>query len=231
MGVDVMYTRQKKLHIQPPAKVSIIGCGGIGAWVGIDLALAGAEEFRLFDDDTLEVHNLNRLPFSENDVGKSKTEVLKKFIKKMRPDTRIYMHGRVSTITKSLLRGTVVDCTDKLEAQQLIEKACEQLNLAHFRVGYDGQHMTIIDSQHSKAPKISKVWDDGSGQSGYEFVPSWVVPPQVAAAFVTSIICHTNMIYGAHVPINTDVNKLMNIGVLEERLQYEQEKRKEAEEE
>ena len=73
---NIMYTRQEKLDITPPNGVTVIGCGGVGAWVAIDLAMSGVRKLTLFDHDKLEIHNLNRLPFSALNVGKPKTEVL-----------------------------------------------------------------------------------------------------------------------------------------------------------
>ncbi len=218
--VDVMYDRQKKLNVNPPNEVSIIGCGGGGAWAGIDLALAGMNKITLFDDDKIEIHNLNRVPFSPDDVGKQKTEVLKKFIKKIRPDTTVYIRGRLSPVTKSLLRGVVIDCTDVLATQQMVFTACQELNLPYYRIGNDGHHITVIDGQHKNAPKLSKVWEDGSGQVGYTIVPSWVVPPVIVAALVTEMVCTGAP--GSCMPISTDVRTgLMNINKHMEKTSHE----------
>ncbi len=207
--VDIMYDRQKTLHLHPPNEVSIIGCGGVGAWAGIDLALAGVGKITLFDDDKLEVHNLNRVPFRPDDVGKPKTEVLKKFIKKIRPHTTVYVRGRVSAISQSLLQGSVIDCTDILATQQMIFAACQERSLPYYRIGYDGRHINVIDGQHKDAPKLSKVWEDGSGQTGYATVPSYVVPPMVAAALMTEMICSGNP--GHNRPVNVLMGEMLDI--------------------
>jgi molybdopterin/thiamine biosynthesis adenylyltransferase len=204
-----MYDRQKSLEVVPPKEISIIGCGGIGTWVAIDIAMAGSKVINLFDDDNLEMHNLNRIPFSPNDVGKPKTDVLQEFIARMRPDIQVMQYGRVSELTQNLVKGYVVDCTDKVATQGFIQKLCKHNKLPYFRVGYDGHHLTVIDGRHEDAPKAADVWDDGSGQEGYTVVSSWVVPPQIGAALVTYIICMGS----AMPPINTDVFDLANINV------------------
>lgn len=208
-----MYVRQKDLGISVPPEISVIGCGGVGAWVAIDLAMIGVERINLFDDDNLELHNINRIPFGPGDVGKPKREVLKKFIKKIRPSTRIYMHNKLTEITKQLLDGHIIDCTDKLASQQLIYKECKRQNLPYYRVGYDGHHLSVFDGSHSDAPKIDKVWDDESGRDGYTIINSWVVPPQIAAAIVTNMICHRR---GSR-PIDVNIDTLMNINAYMER--------------
>jgi len=202
----IIYTRQQNLGIAPPTEVSIVGCGGVGAWVAIDLAMAGTYCFNLFDNDYVEAHNLNRVPFGLSDVGKSKTLVLKRFIKKIRSNTRVYRFGNLTEITLKLLMGSVVvDCTDKLSAQTMIYKECVSKGLRYYRVGYDGNHLGVIDASHPDAPKLDKVWGDGSGRSGYTIVDSWIVPPQIAAAFVTEIICKRI----SRPPINTHVDDLI----------------------
>ena len=207
----VIYERQKSLGIYPPNAVSIVGCGGVGAWVAADLAMAGVERFTLFDDDTLKMHNINRVPFGPKDVGKPKTLVLKNFIKRIRANTRIYSVGKFSDITKRLLDSVVVDCTDKLRVQRALYKECKARGWCYYRVGYDGHHITIIDGQHTNAPKVEKVWEDGSGQEGYTIVASWVVPPQIAAALVTDAICRECLNHGrinGRPPLTTDIEKL-----------------------
>ena len=206
----MMYNRQQTLHIYPPDEVSIIGCGGVGAWVAIDLALAGVNKLNLFDDDDLEVHNLNRLPFSADDIGKPKTEVVKCFISNIRPDAIVVMYGRASGITKNLLSGAIVDCTDSLEAQTLIYEECKRRKLLYYRVGYDGHHITVIDGQSSDAPKIDKVWDDGTRRAGYTIIPSWAVPAQIAACYLTHILCHRAPSSGACHPITGHIDSIID---------------------
>ncbi|AWM95262.1 hypothetical protein DJ564_26460 [Pseudomonas sp. 31-12] len=60
------------------ARVLVIGCGGIGSLVAMQLAGAGIEELILVDPDTIEASNLNRqFLWERNDIGRSKVEVLK----------------------------------------------------------------------------------------------------------------------------------------------------------
>lgn len=60
------------------ARALIIGCGGIGSLVTMQLAGAGIEDLILVDPDTIEASNLNRqFLWERNDVGRPKVEVLK----------------------------------------------------------------------------------------------------------------------------------------------------------
>lgn len=188
---NVMYIRQKKLGLAVPKAATIIGCGGVGTWVGIDLALSGVEKLCLFDDDTLEYHNLNRLPYKPDDVGKPKVDILKDFILDRRPDMAVRCFGKFSDITKEMIEGVVIDCTDKLSVQKLVYDGCTEKKLRYYRVGYDGNHITIFDAAHPESPKPKKVWDDGSGRDGYTIISSWAAPPQLIASLVTYMICYS----------------------------------------
>jgi molybdopterin-synthase adenylyltransferase len=42
------------------SRVCVLGCGGLGTWAIAALAAAGVRRFRLVDDDTVELSNLNR---------------------------------------------------------------------------------------------------------------------------------------------------------------------------
>lgn len=60
------------------ARILVIGCGGIGSLVTMQLAGAGIEDLILVDPDTIEASNLNRQFFWEmSDIGRSKVEALK----------------------------------------------------------------------------------------------------------------------------------------------------------
>lgn len=62
--------------------IAIIGCGGIGNVVSVNLATAGIRKMTLIDNDHIEISNLTRqILFTENDVGKQKTKILKQQLK------------------------------------------------------------------------------------------------------------------------------------------------------
>lgn len=201
---ELVYDRQHTLNIHPPEAASIVGCGGVGAWVAIDLAMTGVPELHLFDSDVMEIHNLNRLPFTMGDIGKAKVQILKDFLLKIRPTAKVVMNGNVTEITKELIRGVVVDCTDRVATQAFLQEYCTNKKLAYYRVGYDGQHFNVTDGQHKLAPKSKNVWDDGSGRDGYTIVPSWLVPPQIAAGLLTHAIVHNR----TYAPVSMDIEEI-----------------------
>ena len=57
------------------ARVTVIGCGGLGTWALAALASAGVRHVRIVDDDVVELSNLNRqIVYGVSDVGKAKVE-------------------------------------------------------------------------------------------------------------------------------------------------------------
>jgi bacteriocin biosynthesis cyclodehydratase domain-containing protein len=57
------------------ARVTVIGCGGLGTWALAALAGAGVRRLRIVDHDTVELSNLNRqVLFSPADLGTPKVQ-------------------------------------------------------------------------------------------------------------------------------------------------------------
>lgn len=54
------------------ARIMMIGCGGLGSECGHGLIRKGIGELHLFDHDVVELSNLARQKFSEEDLGKNK---------------------------------------------------------------------------------------------------------------------------------------------------------------
>ncbi len=83
--LDSLYERQTPLQLEIPGSVAVIGVGGVGYWVAKDLALSGVPKLYLFDPDTVEIHNLNRLDMTPDAVGKAKVQVMEAIIRSIRP--------------------------------------------------------------------------------------------------------------------------------------------------
>lgn len=71
-------------------KVLILGCGGIGTHMAWHMTTLGVKKITLVDFDTVEESNLNRqLLFDCNDVGLTKTDVLKSKLAAINPNIQI----------------------------------------------------------------------------------------------------------------------------------------------
>ena len=185
MSSDELYKRQKYLDLKVPEKVVIMGAGGIGSWVALDLALIGVEHLVIIDPDTVEEHNLNRTPFKENHVGLPKVVALKELIFERRPgcrvDTFINVEDNLTNIqVKKIRRGAdfLVDTRDRK-----LYVPPHWADLKTVALGYDGRDVTMIIN-----PKYPV------GNDSYRTITSYLVAPQMLAAVATELI--TNPEFG-----------------------------------
>lgn len=72
------------------ALVTIIGCGGLGANLVINLALSGMRRFHLIDHDVVAISNLNRQhTYRVSDIGHLKVDVLAEQLRHLVPNVWI----------------------------------------------------------------------------------------------------------------------------------------------
>jgi hypothetical protein len=67
----------------------ILGCGAIGSSAAIQLARMGAENFALYDGDTVEAPNIGVSQYNMKDVGKRKVDSLEKHITSITQQQRL----------------------------------------------------------------------------------------------------------------------------------------------
>ncbi len=175
-----LMNRQQALDVVVPEIATVCGVGGIGFWVAFELAMLGCQKIVLFDPDTLENSNRNRLPYAESDVGKNKAAAAREFLQNIRPDCMVIDIGdTVNEFNMAQLEGFIFMCTDTISSQRTIRQHCVDNNLPFIRLGYDGRNMTIENLRDMEG-----VWDaedDAEDAGRYTVVPSYVITPQLAA--------------------------------------------------
>lgn len=127
----------------------IVGCGGVGFWLGIMLAMQGYQKFFLIDGQKIEPTNLNRIPVSPSWDGVNKTIALRKVMRSVRPQTAIQTISKHVTednldlLEKFIERGgewLIWDCTDDARIQRKIftwrKKYGETVQ--YRKIGYEG---------------------------------------------------------------------------------------------
>lgn len=170
------YDRQELIPgIKRDMKVLVVGCGGIGFHVSKMLTMSGVNDIVVFDPDTLEESNLNRLDITLDFVGKNKADIVKQVCKSLRPEMNLKAFPfplKDHTYPKDV--DWVIDCTDNHQAQLDIERMANENGARYVKAGYDGTRMSLND-------KVAQ-WDAGETQDGYRVTPSWCVPAIVIAA-------------------------------------------------
>jgi hypothetical protein len=194
-----IYSRQEDL-IQKDFKgeaALVIGLGGIGSWVALNLALIGVGTLVLVDPDTIEASNLNRTLYKLSDIGRKKTEAIKDLISERRQDTIVltiddyFSSGMLDKYSVDY----IFDCTDNLNTRDKLKN----LQCNYVKCGYDGYSATISINDFE-----SGSWGEGGS---YTTVPSFFGTPQVISALVI-----TEMLINVKVEsrtINFELDKLL----------------------
>lgn len=184
---DELYQRQEELDLEVPSSAVVIGVGGVGSWVALDLALAGVNNITIIDDDEIEENNLNRTPFKTSQIGSSKVNSVMELIFERRPNTNVQVfEKKIEELKETQLmnlntRDVLIDCRDTDEP--LPDSVTKDIDILG---GYDGESITIHIS-----PDLEKIW--GDSEVRYEVTPSFLVPPQLIGALITYYLCKPEM--------------------------------------
>ena len=169
--------RQSTLNIKTPTSVAVIGVGGVGMWVALQMALSGVNKIMLVDPDVVERSNLNRTMFRITDVDKPKVEAVMELILERRYCEITPVRERVENIGLDIFSDyeVIVDCKDNAEPlDPELQKKCRITG------GYDGMNITMHIN-----PSGDSTWGESSS---YTIVPSWLIPPTLIACIITTYI-------------------------------------------
>lgn len=138
MGVVENYERIRDYS------VAIVGIGGVGSVAAEMLTRCGIGRLLLYDYDTVELANMNRLFFRPEQVGMTKTDAAVQTLSGINPDVVLESYSLNITTVKgfetflaslkaqsSHERSTGVDlvlsCVDNYEARMVVNQACNEL--------------------------------------------------------------------------------------------------------
>jgi len=93
------------------ARVSVVGCGGLGTWALAALAAAGVRRFRLVDHDAVELSNLNRQAmYRQDEVGVDKVEAAARWLRAF--DGRVEVEAEERRVDGLAAAGRAVEDAD-----------------------------------------------------------------------------------------------------------------------
>lgn len=183
-----VYDRQDRIEgINKNLRICIAGAGGIGYWAAKFFAMSGVDDITIFDPDTLEESNLNRLDLTYEYVGRNKAQIVRDVVGQIRPECKVRalpFPVKPHTFPKDV--DVFVDCTDSFKSQLEHENLCKENGIRYAKFGYDGTRISIS--------KSIPLWDTSNEDAdGYRITPSWVVPAvTVAALGVGQVMKYTN---------------------------------------
>jgi ubiquitin-like modifier-activating enzyme 5 len=131
--------------------VAVVGLGGIGSVAAEMLVRCGIGKLILFDCDTVELANMNRLFYKPEQRGKTKVQAAKETLEAINPDVLIQGHHMDITVVSNydnfvqvLQSGSldghsavdlVCSCVDNYNARITINMVCNELRLTWFESG------------------------------------------------------------------------------------------------
>lgn len=188
MSETLGLNQEQEVHV-------IIGCGGIGFWLGIMLVMIQARYIVVMDGDTIDNTNLSRLPVPQTWVGINKAVALRKTIRTLRPDTIVTcMTTHITEDTLSLLdkftsnmnnanayynhhnhritTTNIWDTTDDARIQQRISEYVDNI-----RSKNAGRVQTV---------RYRKMGYDGFNIGSYENMNTWKLPETYQPGYRTT---------------------------------------------
>ena len=97
--------------------ITIIGVGAIGSFTALSLAKMGASNLTVYDDDSVEIHNLPNQFYKTSDIMHKKSGCLNSLIKEM---TDIEIHNHFEKFSNQQIGGIVISAVDSMKARMEI---------------------------------------------------------------------------------------------------------------
>jgi hypothetical protein len=158
--------------------VNLLGVGGVGSNILWQACRAPYPErliFKIYDHDTIELHNLNRtMLFDLDTVGQQKVGAAARACSRR---TRLEQNGREPMVrvaqaqrvdgTHRLQMGTIIDARDTLDPTAMLPGTW-------IKLAYNGG--SEISFTWKPEVVVHKIIDLNPGRSSYEVVPSFFVP-------------------------------------------------------
>lgn len=138
------------------AKVLIIGAGGLGSPAAMYLAAAGIGQISLYDDDHVDLTNLQRqIAHGTSDIGLDKVISTLNALKNINPEVKVQAHkARLEgeALQQAVAQNDVVlDCSDNFATRFAINAACVALHtplVSGAAIRFEGQVSVFTPGQN-----------------------------------------------------------------------------------
>ena len=128
--IEDQFDRQKKIVWWEQerllnSKVLIVGAGALGNEIAKNLTLVGVGQITIVDNDLVDLTNISRcIFFNEDDIGKNKAQLLSEKIKKLRDVNSDYFTGRIQELGIGIFENfdIVIGALDNREARSWVNE-------------------------------------------------------------------------------------------------------------
>lgn len=142
---------EKGLSNLEKKSVSIVGVGSVGSVVAEILARTQLS-LRIIDKGRVEEEDLlSSSLYTPEEITRFKAKEAKKLLERIHPQAKIKtFHEELNDKNIFLIDADIViDCTNKIEAHELVNKRCKQAKLACLTVNYAGTAFLVLPSKGS----------------------------------------------------------------------------------
>jgi molybdopterin/thiamine biosynthesis adenylyltransferase len=225
------YELQRRLR---DCRIAILGLGGVGSHLLFDLVGMGMRDIRIVDFDSVELSNLNRqILYTENDIGKSKTDVAAQRIldydSRIKLDVRTgYMGSSEDVLQMIEGRDLILSTADtpKMQIVRWVNQACVTARTTLIAGGVDNRRVVFytmipgvtgcvecwkrcVDERDKLSADLSAKKEEWENSNSDRF-------PEDTSAFGPMVVLYTGLVLGEVVRLATGIAPAMSEGRLME---------------
>lgn len=165
------------------AKILIVGAGGLGSPAAMYLAAAGLGRITLYDDDDVELSNLQRqIAHHTIDIGAPKVESAARTLQQLNPETQVIavkkrLQGQL-LIDEVASADVVLDCCDNFTTRFAVNKACVEQQtplVSGAAIRFEGQ-VAVFTPGRDNSPCYNCLYND-SGEEMQNCARNGVIAP------------------------------------------------------
>ncbi|PKM11724.1 MAG: molybdopterin-synthase adenylyltransferase MoeB [Gammaproteobacteria bacterium HGW-Gammaproteobacteria-3] len=165
------------------ARVLIVGAGGLGSPASIYLAAAGVGTLTIYDDDCVDLSNLQRqITHHIDDIGTDKVISTRQTLKKINPDTQVNAVKQRLTgqqLDREVEKADVVlDCSDNFTTRFALNNACVKHKtplVSGAAVRFEGQ-VAVFTPGRNESPCYNCLYAD-TGEDVQNCASNGVIAP------------------------------------------------------
>lgn len=164
-------------------KVLIVGAGGLGSPASIYLAAAGIGQITIYDDDEVDLSNLQRqITHHTNDIGTDKVISTQNTLKKINPEVKV-IAVKQRLEDKRLMEEVknadiVLDCCDNFSTRFAVNAACVQQEtplVSGAAIRFEGQ-ISVFTHGTNNSPCYNCLYID-NGEEMHNCATNGVIAP------------------------------------------------------
>ena len=144
--------------------ITIIGAGAVGSCVALALAKCGATDITVWDDDSVEPHNLPNQWFRMRDVGRQKVDALQEIVEDM---TGVVLKTRNERFRKHTGTELTICCVDSMDVRIALWKQLKMLQPALYIDSRMGAEVGMV-----KCVGLASGWYEDTLYTSEEALPA-----------------------------------------------------------